>query len=302
MAKRHGQGVTEEQLASYEQQCAALGEVWRRLGALLQAAQSSGGGRESLEAEYLAIRSALACDFPILTYWRQGGYGLTAGINRLTAGAPTLEDLAGSGRAAEGWRGVRQSLDRIEAALLEARRALAAGRPAALPPELIQHDTPVAFPVRRILRAAGIVAAVLLALGTAYFLRNFLGVWAPGAGEGLAVTEGMSDEEQIDAVLRTMSRAFEENSVDLFMTLIANDFRDEKGNGRRALRVALQAVKESGVFGQVRLDTSRMRITPRGDVLDVRPLYIETPDDRITIHVGFRPYRGKLLIATGSST
>lgn len=306
MAKKRDQGVREADLASYEQQCAALAKDWQRLRALIEAYHAPDADRERLEMEYLAIRSALSCDYPVLSYWRKGGYGLTAGINRMMAGSPALRALAESARASEGrvnqtWNAVWASLGQVSAALRDARAALEAGKEVRLPAELLQHDTHVPFPVKKVLSGLGIAMALVLAAGSLYFLRHFVGVWAPGAGAGIVVSAGMTDEEQIEAVLGTMAHAFEQNSVDQFMTVIADDFVDEDGNGKRALRMALQAYKESGDFAQVAMDWSRVQITERGELLDVRPVYIITPDERIAIHLGFKPYRGKLLIATGSS-
>ena len=170
-----------------------------------------------------------------------------------------------------------------------------------LPPELLVHATHVPFPIRKLLKVLGTIAAVLLVAGTLYVMRNFLGFWAPEAGAGLAV-EGMTEAEQIEAVLVTMNEAFKNNDVDQFMTVIADDFQDEEGNGKTKLRVALQAFKETGELARASVNWSRMTITERDGLIDVRPVYIVAPDGELTIFLGFKPYRGgKLLIATGSA-
>ena len=92
------------------------------------------------------------------------------------------------------------------------------------------------------------------------------------------------------------------NDVDQFMTVIADDFQDEEGNGKTKLRVALQAFKETGELAGASVNWSRMAITERDGLIDVRPVYIMAPDGEITIFLGFKSYRGgKLLIATGSA-
>jgi len=185
--------------------------------------------------------------------------------------------------------------------LQAAEKQLAAGKSVELPPELLVHDTHVPFPLKKVLKVCGAAAAIVILAGTLYVMRNFLGFWAPGAGSGIVVTEGMTDEQQIEAVLVIMNEAFRRNDVDMFMTVIADDFRDEKGNGKTVLRVALQAFKERGEFGQASVNWSRMGVSDQGAYIDVRPVYIVTPGDELSIHLGFKSYGGKLLIATGSA-
>lgn len=305
MAKQQ-QGVSPEDLSSYVQQCGAVSRDWQRLGQLIEAYRAPDADRQRLEDEYVGLRCTLSCDYPILTYWRKGGYGLSAGIQRMMDGASTLETLASSagpvhGKVQERWQSVWASLEKIRAALQTAQESLRAGKEPQLPSELLRQDIHVPLPVKKILKTLGAMALVVLALATLYFMRNFLGFWAPGAGEGLAVTDEMTPDQKIEVALITMSHAFQQNDVDLFMTVVADDFRDEKGNGKRALRAALQAYRETGEFGAVYVDWSRMRVTERDGLLSASPIYIVAPDGRLTIFLGFRDYRGKLLIATGSS-
>lgn len=307
MSRNSNQGITRKTLESYENQCAALGEDWRRLQDLLRACRDSSADQDQLEGTYISLRSNLACDYPILTYWRDGGYGLTPGINRLLDGAPDLSALVDGVRRPDcpvqrWWKTVADALDKVTDDLGRARIQLEQGKEAILPPELLRHDTHVPFPIRKVLRSIALVAGCVLVVGTLYVMRNFLGFWAPEAGSGLVVTEDMPDEVKIQGVLNLMNDAFRTNDLDRFMTVFANDFRDEEGNGRTALRVALQALKQKGEFQTVYLDWSRFRITERNGLLDVRPIYVEIPDDRFSIHLGFKPYGDKLLIATGSST
>ena len=305
MAKQQ-QGISSDVIASYRSQCAVLSQDWQRVHELLDAYHAPDADRESLELEYMALRSKLSCDYPILSYWRKGGFGLSAGINQTLALGSSLASLSESSGASCGtvqrhWQAAWTSLRKVMEVLQGAERQIAEGKPAELPPQLLVHSTHVPFPLRKVLKVLGSIAAVLLIAGTVYVMRNFLGFWAPEAGAGLAV-EGMTDAEQIEGVLVTMNEAFKNNDVDQFMTLIADDFKDEKGNGKTALRVALQAFKESGELEKASVNWSRMAIQEREGLIDVRPVYIVAPDGEIVIYLGFKPYRGgKLLIATGSA-
>ena len=109
------QGVAPEILASYDQQCAALKRDWLRLGSLIEEFSAPNADLDALEREFLTLRSTFACDYPILSYWRKGGYGLTAGINRMMAGAPALSGLVESAVSADNptrqqWRAVWTSI------------------------------------------------------------------------------------------------------------------------------------------------------------------------------------------------
>jgi len=299
-------GLTVETLASYQGQCAAIAADWARLREIIDTCASPGVNREQLEWDLIAIKSRLACDYPVLTEWRKGGYGLCAGINKMLSGVTNLGSLADAGgnpesRVNRTWREVQASLHKVAEALRVAQGQMAAGRPAFLPDELICQDTHHPFPVKKVLAGLGLAAAIAVLLAGAYVMRNFLGFWAPGAGEGLVVDASMTDEDKIRSVLTIMGEAFRTDSVDLFMTLIADDFKDEKGNGKTALRIALQAYREKGDFKHVTVDWSRMELLERDGFVYARPIHLTTSDSAFAIHLGFKPYRGKLLIATGSA-
>lgn len=304
MAKQQ-QGISPDVIASYRAQCVVLAEDWQRIQYLVEAYQRPGSDRARLELEYIGLRSKLSCDYPVLSYWRKGGFGLSAGIHQTLAIGTTLASLSESASGQDGhvqkhWQAAWASLRKIIEVLQGAERQIAEGKPAELPPQLLVHSTHVPFPIRKVLKVVGTVAALLLLAGTVYVMRNFLGFWAPEAGAGLSV-EGMSNAEQIEVVLVTMNEAFKNNDVDQFMTVIADDFKDEGGNGKTTLRMALQAFKETGELAKASLNWSRMAINERDGLIDVRPVYIVAPDGEMVIHLGFRPYRGgKLLIATGS--
>jgi hypothetical protein len=306
-SKNQPHGVSDDTLASYQQQCDAIGKDWQTLRGLIDAYPKAGAEKDRLEDELLSVKSRLSCDYTVLTHWRKGGYGLSAGINKMLSGATnlaTLAETAGSpeSRVNQTWREVQSSLKKINETIRGARSQLSRGKEAHLPEELLVHNTQRPFPIKKVLKTAGIVIAVVLALGTLYIMRNFLGFWAPGAGEGLVVDEAMSDEAKIQSVFYAMNEAFRRDDVDMFMTLIAKDFKDDDGNKKTALRVALQAYHEQGLFKTVTADWSRMELLDKDGYLYARPIYIRTAEDDLTIHLGFKNYGGKLLIATGSGT
>lgn len=300
------QGISPDVIASYRSQCTVLAEDWQRIHELLEAYEAPGSDRDRLELEYIGLRSKLSCDYPILSYWRKGGFGLSAGIHQTLAIGSTLASLSESARSQDNlvqkhWQAAWSSLRKVMEVLQGAERQIAEGKPAELPAQLLVHDTHVPFPIRKVLKVGGTFAAILLIAGTVYVMRNFLGFWAPEAGAGLAV-EGMTNAEQIEGVLVTMNEAFKYNDVDRFMTVIADDFKDDKGNGKTTLRVALQAFKESGELAKATVNWSRMVIQEHEGLIDARPVIIAAPDGELVIHLGFRVYRGgKLLIATGSA-
>lgn len=304
--KNKAQGVSGEALASYQQQCAAIAQDWARLRAIIDAGSRPDADKGQLESELIALKSRLACDYPLLTQWRKGGYGLSTGINKMLAGITSLSSLVDSGRNPESrvnrtWRDVQTSLQKVSETLRAAQSQLAKGKPAFLPDDLINEVTHRRFPVKKILKIAGISVAVIMVLAAVYVMRNFLGFWAPGAGDGIIVDASMSAEDKIRSVLVIMSEAFKQDDVDMFMTVIANDFKDEEGNGKTALRVALQAYHEKGDYKKVTVDWSGMELLDKDGFLYARPIKIRTDDGELTIHLGFKEYGGKLLVATGSA-
>jgi hypothetical protein len=294
-------------LNQYQRECAGLAEDWSRLRALVEAFPKEGANKAQLEGEFIALRSRLSCDYTVLTRWRKGGYGLTAGVHKMLASTTTLSDAASNATHPESrfnrtWRDVHSSLTQIATVLQGAQARVQAGKPATLPPDLLEDDSRPPFPIWKVLKITGILVAVVLLAAGAYVLRNFFGFGAPGAGEGIVVDASMSDEDKIRSVLTIMNEAFIQDDVDMFMTLIADDFEDEEGNSKTALRVALQAYHEQGDFGSVRADWSNMELLEKDGYIYARPVVITTVDDEFAIYLGFKPYRGKLLIATATST
>ncbi len=306
-SKKHSQGISRETLVTYQKQCDEISRDWARLRAVIDACSKPGVDKEQMEGELIALKSRLSCDYPVLTYWRKGGYGLSAGINRMLANLPDISTLADAAqnpdsRINQTWQEVRSSLQSVSGTLNDAKKQLAKGKEAHLPEELLVHNTHRPFPVKKVLKGLGIATATLLLLTTLYVMRNFLGFWAPGAGDGLVVDASMSTEEKIVSVLLTMNDAFKQDDVDLFMTVFASDFSDEKGNGKTKLRVVLQALHEKGEFNSIRMDWSRMALLEKNGIIYARPIDIRAGDQELTIYLGFKPYRNKLLIATASDT
>ncbi len=305
-AKKKAHGVSEEELNSYQQQCAAIAQDWTRLQELMGSYHQPGANKEALEWELIALKGRLACDYPVLTQWRKGGFGLSAGINKMLTTATNLSSMADSAPNAESrvnrtWREVQTSLKQVHQVLSDARAQLERGKEAALPEALFEAHTTRTIPWKKIARGMAIVAGVLLLVLTLYVMRNFLGFWAPEAGEGIIVDESMSDEDKINSVLVILNESFKRGDVDMFMTVFADDFKDDEGNGKTAMRIFMQAYHEKGDFEQVSMNWSDMRIVEEDGYIYARPIRVQVPDDEITIHLGFKPYRGKLLIATGTA-
>ncbi len=306
-SKKQSQGISVDALAHYQQQCEEIAKDWGRLRAVIDAYPKSGLNKERMEGELISLKSRLSCDYPVLTYWRKGGYGLSAGINKMLFNLTDLSSLADSAqnpasRVNQTWQEVRASLQRVNGILGDAQVQLGSGKEVHLPEDLLVHNTHRPFPVKKVLKGAGVVMGVLVLVATLYVMRNFLGFWAPGAGDGLVVDASMSNEEKIESVLLLMNEACKQDDVDLFMTVIAGDFRDEKGNGKTKLRVGLQTLHEQGEFKKISFNWSRMVLSEKDGFVYARPIFIRIEDEELSFYVGFKPYRGKLLIATADDT
>lgn len=305
-SRKKAHGVSEDELNSYQQQCAAIAKDWARLQALIGTYSQPGAPKEEMEWELIALKGRLACDYPVLTHWRKGGFGLSAGINKMLTGATNLSSMADSASNPESrvnrtWREVQSSLQQVQQTLSTARTQLERGKEAVLPDALFEEQTHRAIPWKKIARGAAIILGVVVLVFTLYVMRNFLGFWAPEAGEGLIVDESMSNEDKINSVLVILNESFKRDDVDMFMTVFADDFKDDEGNGKTAMRIFMQAYHEKGDFKQVTMNWSDMRLAEEDGYIVARPIRVQVPDEEIIVHLGFKAYRGKLLIATGTA-
>lgn len=298
--------ASAKEIDAYDSQFTAFQADWRRLYALAQDFSRPGADRRALEMELIQLKAKISCDYPTLPRWFGGRDECSDGIGRILTSGTTLESLAqgvrDGGRICRDWLAVDQSLGSVRQNLGTAREQLQRGKSVNIADNFFvpPHQRPINW--RKILVRCAVVGAVLLLSGSAWVARNFLGVGAPEAGDGIVETASMADQEKVVTILAVMNESFVLGDVDRFMTVIANDFSDDAGNGRRALRAVLQAYHTSGSFQQAWVDWSRTEVVKSGEWLYASPVVIKTrvaEEEDLYIRLGFKEYRGRWLIASG---
>jgi hypothetical protein len=284
--------------------CRALQGDWARVRALLVAFGKPGANRRELEDELLRLKSKMACDYPTLPSWFGGRDETSTGLGRIMDGSATLASLADgpwmSGRTGRDWQAVDTSIGDIRKRLVVARGDLERGKPVELPDGIMVQSVRRPFPVKKFLKLIAVFVLIGVSAGGVHFLRNFVGVGAPAPGEGLDIPMTMEDEEQITTLLMVMDAACVQASVDKFMTAIAYDFEDDEGNGRRALRVVLQAYHTKGDFGHARVLWARTEFTRIGDWIYANPVIFQPNvegEKDLYMRLGFKQRSGRWLIS-----
>ena len=114
--------------------------------------------------------------------------------------------------------------------------------------------------------------------------RAEAGFWAPGAGDGMAVTANMTDEQKLQVMISTMKAATEAGDIDKMMTAIADNFSFEQG-GKTEVRALFQAYKLQGGFDGAVLDIANAKIEIDGNKGKFAPVEFIGPSDQVTLTV-----------------
>jgi hypothetical protein len=166
------QSVSAEELADITRQCAALHEDWHRFYQL--AAVPPDGDAVQRQLAFIQLQSRFSCDYPILSRWRAGNFGLALAIGKLMARAGTLDAFSQEARQGDGplmrdWREVNEAIARVRTLLEAARVQAQKGGPIKLPKELaveiVREPWPIAAWAHK-----GRVAGIALAIGFVSFL------------------------------------------------------------------------------------------------------------------------------------
>ena len=298
-------GHDDDALEKQRSQCRAFQGDWRQLQKLLAAYLHPSADRRNLELELLRLRSKISCEYPTLPSWFGGRDEVSEALDRVLNGNSTLAALT-----LGGWNGGRTTRDlrAVDDSINEIRGKLSLARARKEPGEAIDlaHGFAVLngrrrIPFKKIFRNLAIVASLCLLVATAYFLRTFVGVGAPPPGAGIEIPVTLEDEEQVTALIMIMDAACTQGDVDRFMTTIASDFSDDEGNGRRALRIVLQAYHSREQFQAARVIWSRATFTRVDDWIYANPVIFEPNiegEEKLYMRLGFKQHGGKWLISS----
>lgn len=296
--------ASRQDIDRYTKQFNAFRADWRRMYELVQESLRPGADRRALESELIQLRSKLSCDYPTLPRWFGGRDELSSGLGRILSDGTSLEALAGGirgrGRLGRDWQAVDGNLNTVCGELARAKDLLQRGKSGAIVDNFFTPPGQRRLPIKKYLTRAAVMCGVAFAAGLVYFMRAFLGFWAPEAGAGIEVNASLEDAAIVDAILEVATQACVRGDVDMFMTAIARDFRDDEGNGRRALRVIVQAYHTAGRMKHAWFDWKRTRVTRQDEWIYATPVLIRSDlegESVITLRVGFKQYGDRWLIA-----
>lgn len=301
--KRDVQGV--DLLDQYIQKCHAFLDDWIRFNQLVTAYPGPGVNRQQLETLFLQVKSKLARDQHILRDRLGADCKFSPDIVNIVSGATNLESIYSQSEVAirklqNEWHRAFITINETFGNLEDKRKRALAGERVSVGGVTIQIKVPKPFPVRQVLLGTALVVVILALPAGLYVMRNFLGYWAPKAGEGIVYSEAMTDEDKIRVLLATMKSAIEQQDIDVMMTAYSDRYSDEGGRGKTDVRAFLQAYKLAGGFQGARLDVDQAELVIDGDRARIAPLFFVGPSDQVSFTaIGEREGNRWLITALG---
>lgn len=198
------QSVSAEELADITRQCAALHEDWHRFYQLAAAPPATDAVQRQLA--FIQLQSRFSCDYPILSRWRSGNFGLASAIGKLVARAGTLEAFSQEARQGDGplvrdWREVNEAIAKVRALLDAAREQAQKGGAIKLPKELsveiVREPWPVAAWAHKG-RIAGIALAICFVsflIARPYLMETSLLKWVDKSYTAWQIRNGLPGME-----------------------------------------------------------------------------------------------------------
>ncbi len=247
--------------------------------------------RGAYEMQFLNTKSELARRLSVLAGNMRGDCAFETPAINVIAGTPSLDQVYAQSEVAvkklqTEWHRVYIEINETLGEMEDLRRRVYAGERVVFARLVCRVVKPL--PWKKIFAVSGAAATVLLVAGGIYFMRNFLGFWAPGAGEGVVVDANWSDEEQVTYMLGRMKAALESHDLDTVMTAFADDFQAEVEGGpgdKTALRALLMTYKSTLGFGQVSMDIDgvEMAFDNENGSGSLGPVTIDTPQGKVDL-------------------
>lgn len=297
--------VERERIQNYLRQCDALTTDWRKLRELVVSYPGDLEARKDHDMSLIDVKGRISCDYPIVQAWRSGEYAIGSDIHAVVADLSDLQEVAARKNGAakafqERWNRVNGKLDAAHVVLAETDEKLAKGEAVHIPKTFQKATRRVEIPWKKILIYGSAVSALLFVAGTLYFLRAFLGFWAPGEGEGMDFAADMKPQEQVHAAINLMQEAMVANDLDKFMTVFADDFATDGDEGKRELRALLQTVRTAGEFDKAKIISSEASLAYKDTGILIGPLRTEAKDFSIKFELLFSLRGGKYLAVYGA--
>ena len=262
---------------------------WLKFNQLIGAYTTPEVNKPQLETYFLQLKSKLARDHRVLNDRLGPDCKFTADVINIVSSATSLENIFAQSEVAvrklqSEWHRSFITLNETLGNLEDKRKRAAAGERVSVGGMWIQAKLKKPIPWKKVLLYTSGAAAILLLVFSVYFMRNFLGFWAPQAGDGIVVTKEMTDQEKVGVMIETMKQATEAGNVDKMMTAFSENFSFERG-GKTEARALFQTYKLQGGFQGSVLDTSNGTVEIDGDKGKFSPIQFIGPNDRVSLSV-----------------
>ena len=262
---------------------------WLKFNQLIGAYVTPGVNKLQLETYFLQLKSKLARDHRVLSDRLGPDCKFNVDVINIVSSAMSLENIYAQSEVAvrklqSEWHRSFITVNETLGNLEDKHKRAEAGERVNVGGLWIQSKIKKPIPWKTVSLYAGGVAAVFLLVFSVYFMRNFLGFWAPKAGEGIAVSAAMTDEEKLQVMIKTMKEATEEGDIDKMMTAFSDNFAFEQG-GKTEVRALLQAYKLQGGFVGSVLDTSNASIVIDEGKGKLAPIQFIGPNDQVELTV-----------------
>lgn len=262
---------------------------WLRFNQLLGAFTTPGANKLQLETCFLQLKSKLARDHRVLSDRLGPDCKFNVDIINIISGATSLESVYSQSEVAvrklqNEWHRSFITVNETLGNLEDKHKRAEAGERVNVGGIWVQSKVKKPIPWKTVFKYVAGVTAVLVAISSIYVMRNFLGFWAPKAGDGIAVSAAMTDEERIKVMIETMKAATEAGDVDKIMTAFSDNFAAEQG-GKTEVRAYLKAYELQGGFKGSVLDTSQAKIEFDGDKARFSPVHFIGPNDQTALTV-----------------
>lgn len=276
---------------------------WMHYSQVIAAYPQPNANKAQLEMQFLQLQSKLAREIPVLV--ERLGPDCNFGTETLNviSGTTSLEAIYAQSEVAvkklmtewhRAFININEGLGEVE----DKRRRAAEGERVMLGGQLIKVHIRKPLPWREIGLYGGSAAALIALVGGIYFMRNFLGYWAPEEGAAIAVTDTMTDEQRMQVTMTAMQAALDHQDLDSFMSIFSDDYSDGEKRSKTMLRAVIQTYVSARGFTELKLDMSEAKPVFEGEAGLLSPVYVTAEGKRYTLNVTGRKVEGRWLITS----
>lgn len=273
--------------------------AWAALYNIIAAYPAPDAPQGDLEMHFLNAKSAIARELPVVVAQLGGEATFSNEPINFLAGMPSLHALYAQSEVALNkakgeWHRCYLSLHETLGMLEDVRRRVDAGNPIIFGG--YRYHRPKPRPWGRILGAAAAVLLVASALAVSYVRREFFGIGATAAGEGILQDASLSDSAQLTHLSNSMVDAMKAENVDQFMSMFADDFTSSMNLDKTQLRVLLVGYMKTFGSANIAFDLSGAATTIDGSMAMLDPVVVRTPVENVMLRIIGRKQDDRWLI------